>query len=106
MASGVRRIFDKGAGNLRIMKIRSKTSPLTISLFFSPKLGEHQNLKKRSSVRICPFLCSNFLPKLQRGDMPQVYMLFYANYTILATQRVGHGTIPPLNTPLGMAIQC
>ena len=27
--------------------------------------------------------------------MPQFCMLFYANYTILATQRGGHGTMPP-----------
>ena len=28
--------------------------------------------------------------------MPQFYSLFYANYTILATQRGGgHGTMPP-----------
>ena len=33
-------------------------------------------------------MCSNFLPKLQRG-MPQFCILFYANYTILATQRWG-----------------
>ena len=33
--------------------------------------------------------------------MPQFCILFYANYTILATQRGGHGPVPPLNTPLG-----
>ena len=33
--------------------------------------------------------------------MPQFCILFYANYTILATQRGGgHGPMPPLNTPL------
>ena len=33
--------------------------------------------------------------------MPQFCILFYSNYTILATQRGGHGTMaPPLNTPL------
>ena len=32
--------------------------------------------------------------------MPQFCILFYANSTILATQRGGHGTMPPLNTPL------
>ena len=58
--------------------------------------------KKWSSVRCFPLLFSNFLPKLQRARaMPQFYMLFYANYTILATQRGGawhHGS--PLNTTL------
>ena len=33
--------------------------------------------------------------------MPQFRILFYANYTILATQRGGRGPMPPLNTPLG-----
>ena len=28
--------------------------------------------------------------------MPQFCILFYANYTILATQKGGHGTMPPL----------
>ena len=38
--------------------------------------------------------------------MPQFCVLFYANYTILVTQRGGHGTIapPPLNTPLDLAL--
>ena len=34
------------------------------------------------------------------GSIPQFCILFYANYTILATQRGGHGIMPPLNTPL------
>ena len=33
--------------------------------------------------------------------MPQFCILFYTNYTILATQREGHGPMAPsLNTPL------
>ena len=32
--------------------------------------------------------------------MPQFYIMFYANFTILATQIGGHGTMPLLNTPL------
>ena len=33
--------------------------------------------------------------------MPQFCMLFYAKYTILVTQKGGHGPMPPpLNTPL------
>ena len=32
--------------------------------------------------------------------MPQFSVLFYANYTILATQRGGMAPCPPLNTPL------
>ena len=57
------------------------------------------SVKKRSSVRFCPFLCSNFLPKLQRGGgvggMPQFCILFYANYTILASQRGVMAPCPP-----------
>ena len=33
--------------------------------------------------------------------MLQFCILFYANYTTLATQRGSHGPIAPLNTPLG-----
>ena len=41
------------------------------------------------------------MPNLQRGEgIPQFCILIYANYTILATQRGGRGTMPPLNTPL------
>ena len=37
-----------------------------------------------------PFVRSNLMPNLQRGGaMPQFCILFYANYTILATQRGG-----------------
>ena len=92
--------FSKGrvAGNLRIMKTK-KRSPLRISPFFCPKLGEDQ--KKRCSIKFFPFLCSNFLPQLQKGGgMPQFCILFYANYTIMATQRGGHCTMAPLSTLL------
>ena len=34
------------------------------------------------------------------GGMPKICILFYANYTILETQTGGHGTMPPLKTPL------
>ena len=41
------------------------------------------------------------------GTVPQFCIQFYANYTILATQRGGHGPMPPpLNTPLGIVIIC
>ena len=50
-------------------------------------------------VRFC---AQTFCPRYKRGRaMPQFYTLFYANYTILATQRGRawcHGL--PLNTPL------
>ena len=74
-----------------------KTIKKRSSLKFSPVFGQKKGLRP-------PFLCSNLLPKLQRGGgggMPQFCMLFHANYTILATQR--GGPWPPLNTPLAEA---
>ena len=97
--TSVRRIFERGPGNLKIMKTKRKISPPIISPFFCPKLGEDQKKGLHPDSVRCPLVYSNFLPKLQRGAMPQFCILFYANYTILATQR-GHGTMPPLNTPL------
>ena len=109
--------FSKGggAGNLKIMKTKRKISPLRISPFSCPKLGEDQNKKgidsklvrfvaqnyvktkkNRSLPRFCPFVCSNFLPKLQNVAMPQFYVLFHANCTILATQR---GAMAPRPLP-------
>ena len=91
-------------------KQTKKRSSLKCSPVFGPKLGEDQKInKKRSSLKFSPvfglnlgegqkkglrppFLCSNLLPKLQRGGgggMLQFCILFYANCTILATQR-GH----------------
>ena len=116
----VRRIFERGGlENLIIMKTERNISPLRISPFFCPKLGEDRK-KIRSSLKISPVFgpklgqdqtnrslptfCliewSDSLPKIQRGAMPQFCILFYTNYTILATQMGGHGTMPPLNTPL------
>ena len=67
LTTSVHRIFkgEGGPGNLRIMKTKRKFSPLRISPFSRPKLGEDR--KKRLLVIFCPFLCSNFLLKLQIG---------------------------------------
>ena len=100
--SSVRRIFERGAGNLenlRTTKTRIKIFPpvrfpaqnqvktkkkssLRFTPVFGPKLGKIQNEGLRPL-----FVCSNLLPKLQRegGRMPQFCILFHANYTILAT---------------------
>ena len=65
-------------------------------MVFGPKLGEDQKKGLQSDfVRFC---AQTFCPSHKRGAMPQCYMLFFANYTILAIQR-HHGL--PLNTPLG-----
>ena len=97
------------------MKTKRKISPLRISPFSCPKLGEDQ--KKRSSLKISlvfgpklredqkkrtglyqdfVLLCAQtFCPSYKGGAMPQFCILFHANYTILATQRGGHGTKAP-----------
>ena len=38
--------------------------------------------------------------------MPQFRILFYANYTILMTQKGCHGQMGPLNTPLALNVFC
>ena len=99
LTTSVRRIFERGAGNLRIMKIKRKISPLRISPFSCPKLGEDQKNKVFSQI------LSVFVLKLSAqvakggGGMPQFCILFYVNYTVLTTQR-GGCTMPSLNTPL------
>ena len=93
--------FSKGgAGNLRIMKTKRKISPLRISLFFCPKLGEDQKKKKKAFSQILSVTVLKLSAQVTMGGaMPQFYMLFYANYAVLATQRGGpwHHA-PPLNT--------
>ena len=102
-ASGVRRIFEKGGpGNLRILKTKRKISPLRISPFFCPKLGENKK-KKRSTLRFSvvfgPKLgedhkkkglqsdfvrfCApqTFCPSNKRRTMPQFYILCSLYYT-------------------------
>ena len=69
---------------------------LKCSPIFCPKLGEDQ--KKRSLLKFSPI----FFPKLgARQKQRSSPTLFYANYTILATQK-GRAMAqwPPLSTPL------
>ena len=40
----------------------------------------------------------------KKGGMPQFYIIFYANFTILAVKR--GGMAPPLNTPLSTLRLC
>ena len=88
-----------------------------ISPFSYPKLGEDQNKKKGFHSNLVRFLAENWVKAKKRsssticvlkpsakvtkggGSMSQFCVLFYANSTILATQRGGHGPMPPLNTP-------
>ena len=70
----------------KLGKKRKKRSSLKFSPIFGPKLTAGQ----KQSLRL-PFVCSKLLPNLQRGAMPRFCILFYANHTILANQRGGHG---------------
>ena len=131
--SSVRRIFKGwgGAENLRIMKTKRNKFPLRISPFSCPNLGEEQNKKKvfiqiqnyfppkirrksknknkkneTSSLRICPFFFSNFLPWLQRRGSCRNFA-FYSMLIILSWRpKGGEGTMTFLNTPIiaGIAI--
>ena len=125
-SSSVRRISETGGGgpeNLRITKTRIKIfQPKTTSVFL-PKIRWREkkgvfSQKKRSPLKFSPILPQNYAKAKKRssptvfvlkpfaqvtkgGAMPQFCILIYANYTILATQKGGHGPMaPPLNTPL------
>ena len=75
------------------MKTKRKISPLRISPFSCPKLGEDQNKKKVFSQTL-PVFVLKLSAQVTKGerDMLQFSILFYANYTILATQG-GQGTM-------------
>ena len=108
-----------GAGNLKIKKTKSKISPLRISpvfgsklgedqqssslkfsSVFGPKLGEDQKIKnKRSSPRFCPFVYSNFLPKLQRVG-PCRNFAYYSMLLILSWRPKGGGGMAPCSPQL------
>ena len=87
-----------------MMKTKSKISPLRISPVFGPNLGKDQK-KKKVITQILSLLCAQtFCPSYKWGAMPQFCILFYADYTILATQKGGPlAPCPPLNTPLLVA---
>ena len=76
---------------------QKKRSSLKFSPVFDPKLGEGQKLKSWRTVFV-------HKPSAQvtkggggggGGGRPQFCILFYANYIILASQRGGHGPMPP-----------
>ena len=100
---------------------QKKRSSLRFSLVFGPKLGENQKRKKKSSLKFClvfgrkvgedqkntqkkalqsdvvRFCAQTFCPSYKGGGaMPQLYIpvIFYANFTILATQRGGGAMAP------------
>ena len=118
MHSNVRRILKRGARKLENNKYLNENFSTQNQSGF-PVQNQMKTKKKkkkkgkRSSLKLARFLvqnwvqaknkdfrllfvCSNLLPKLQKGgDMPQFCILFYANYTILATQRGKDGPMPP-----------
>ena len=67
-----------------------KRSLLKFSPVFGPKLGEGQ--KKVFAHRLC---AQTLCPSYKGGAMPQFCVLFYVNYTILATQREDLGPMAP-----------
>ena len=84
--------FSKGGGaeNLRTMKTKRKNFLLRLSPVFGPKLDEGQKKKERKK-KVFTHISSGFVLKLaaqvtKRGTMPQFFILFYANYTMPATQ--------------------
>ena len=120
--SSVRRIFERGWGSKKFENNETqkknhstqntgpfscpklsedppqKRSTLKFSQVFGPKLNEDQKKggPRPDSVRLG---AQTFCPSYKEGGA-QFSILFYANYTILATQKGGHGTMPPpLNTP-------
>ena len=121
LASGVHRIFESGGGGGRKFvnnahqkkkfsiqnqfvfcpklgedRKRKKRSSLRFSLVFGRKVGEDQKNKQKkalqSDVRFCT---QTFCPSYKGGVMPQFYIIFYANFTILATQRRGPRHVVP-----------
>ena len=105
--SSVCRIFKRGgSGSLGVMKTKQKISPLAISPFCSPKLGEDQKKKvftpvwsvllpKKSlhpdSVRLC---AQTFCPSYKGGHAAISHTVLCLLY-YLATQKGGHGPIAP-----------
>ena len=101
------------------MKTKRKISPLRISPFSYPKLGEDQKkglhsklgrfldhnyvkTKKKVFTHILSFCVLIFSAQVTKGGgaMPQFCILFYANYTILATQREAWHHAPPKYAPV------
>ena len=91
----------RGAENLGIMKTKRKVSPLRISPFFCPKLGEDQKKKKKKVTQIRSVSVLKLSAQVTKaGGHGAICILFYTNYTILANQRGEPWHHAPLNTPL------
>ena len=107
--SSVRRILKReGARNFRKFE-RNIDQNLKFSYSnFVPFFAQNQmkSKKKRSSLKFRPIFhpkSGDFEPKAQLakgGGHASILLTFLCNFAILATQRGGHGSMPPLNTPL------
>ena len=75
---------------LNLVKTKKKRSSFKFSRFLAQNWVKAQ--KKVSAHRL---YAQTFCPGYKRGPMSQFCILFYANYTILSTQRGGHGPMAP-----------
>ena len=82
-----------------------KRSSLRFGMVFARKVGEDQKNKQKKALQSDVFVLKLFAQVTKGGAMPQFYIILYANFAILATQRGGHGTMSPLNTPLLTAFE-
>ena len=75
-------------------KKKKKRFSLRFSRVFGPKVGEDQKQKNFSQIlSVCVLkLCAKLI---KGGAIPHFCIPFYANYTILATQRGAMAPCPP-----------
>ena len=100
LTTSVHRIFKEGVpGNLRIMTTKRKISPLRISPFSCPKLGEDRKKKVISQI-LSVFVLKLSVQITNRGACRN--FAYYSMLIILywRPKGSGHGTMSPLNTPL------
>ena len=86
------------AGNLRIMQTKKEKGLHSESIRVPAQ--NWVKPKKKSSLRFCPFLCLNFLPKVKgRGGTCRNFAYYSMLYTIMATQRGAMAPCPPKYAP-------
>ena len=112
MAKGTKKIRGQGQ---ECSRPRTKDTNASAFLrkkvlkFFFRSISKKNGLEKHFPADLQNFNHSKnntvLEPRTKGGGMPQFCILFFANYTILATQRGGHGPmLPPQNTPLVLRI--
>ena len=90
-----------GPGNLRIMKTKRKISPLRISPFFCPKLGEDQKKKKKKGLQsdFVRYCAQTFCPSYKGGGGPCRNFTCYSMLIILYWRPKG-GSMTPCPPPM------